>query len=183
MKWRQKTGTKPSGKAQTTGSLQDKCLFLLSEFTTAPVILHSGGVFYRQENVPSTAVREGLQWGWRHLRQVHPFQAWSHSYHTRVRLPKFSWNISPVWFYGLNEENKGGYLGGSILFPWYPPMVWLSFMTSAMSHCLAPPSHYSSSGDSSAAVRMEQRDAHTTQAQEALAVPNCHWSLHSVHQC
>lgn len=52
MRWHLQTGTKPSGIAQRTGSIQDKCLFLLSEFTTAPVILHSGAAFSRQGQCP-----------------------------------------------------------------------------------------------------------------------------------
>lgn len=63
MKWHQQTGTKPSGTAQTTGSIEDKCLFLLSDFTTAPVILHSGAAFYRQGECPIHCCKRKLAHG------------------------------------------------------------------------------------------------------------------------
>lgn len=122
-----------------------------------------------REDVLSTAVRESLYMTHTYMpavRMMHPFQAWSHSYHTRgwyytlvmTQQSNFSWCTFLTWFYSLHEENKREVVREKC----FIPMVWLSFMTSAMSHCLAPPSHYSSSDNSSAALRMEHRDAHTT---------------------
>lgn len=64
LKWHQQTGTKPSGIAQRTGSIQDKCLFLLSESTTT-VILHSGAAFSRQGECPIYCCKRKLAHGTR----------------------------------------------------------------------------------------------------------------------
>ena len=146
MKWHLWAGTKLPGMAQKTGSSQDKPAFLLSEFTTAPVVQHSRAMeqLLDRENV-SSAVKESMHmahtriptYGWYHLRRASFPGLRSQLRHEGLirhvtvmtnRECNFSWNISGAWLFQKIKwgKKKGGVGWGEKFMPivWFGGASW-----------------------------------------------------------
>lgn len=112
-----------------------------------------------RENISPTAVKVSTHmaharvrtYGWYHLRctsfpglrSQQPHQGLT-EYIMANRECNFSWNISDAWLFQKVKWGRGKSWWGEVFYPHY--IVWLSFMTWAVSHCLAPQSHSMSSG-------------------------------------